>query len=530
MFTSSCHSFNVVRHTLVAGVTLVAGLLVSAPAFGDDVASLKINRQTGAVTLDNASPQNIDITGYSLTSTAGGFGRGNWTTIAGHYDATPANGGTGNGSVDVDNLWTVLTAAGSKSDLSEAELEGGNGGTLSTLQQVSLGTPWLSTPYETGVVAELLKPDGAIVTLPVVFDGTQIPVGDLTGDGQITGLDWTAFKAAQGSVFAGLTTAQAYLLGDLDGDFDRDLNDFGRFETAFDVANGSGSFVALLRSANVPEPASFLLIAFVGIAGLLVRTRRVPSAVSAAIIVCIATSATSPVAHAIVTRSVERQPSFAALSTTDASGALLITNDLLKTATTSAAMPANINNDFLGTNVSAAVAGESETSTAGNGPYTYTLAAPANIEQIDVYSAWADFRAGQDLQISLSSDGVNFTPLINYKEGSTGNEVVLSTIRNNTGLLGTNITHVRIDPTDGTGTAGAGGVYREIDVIAAGLAPKPLGLLVNTVSGKISVNNQAVNAVLFDSYQILSPRRITEFSRLVEFGEPANSSCRFPTG
>jgi hypothetical protein len=133
------------------------------------------------------------------------------------------------------------------------------------------------------------------------------------------------------------------------------------------------------------------------------------------------------------------------------------------------------------------------------------LAAPASIEQIDVYSAWSDFRAGQDLQISLSSDGVNFTPLIAYKEASAGNEVVLSTIRNNTGLLGTNITHVRIDPTDGTGTAGAGGVYREIDVIAAGLAPKPLGLLVNTVSGKISINNEAVNTVLFDSYQILSP-------------------------
>ena len=114
--------------------------------------------------------------------------------------------------------WTVLTVPGVKSDLSEAELDGGNGGTLSALQAVSLGTPWLSTPYESGITAELLQPDGTILSLPVLFDGVKIPVGDLTGDGQITGVDWTAFKAAQGSNFAGLTAAEAYLLGDFDGD------------------------------------------------------------------------------------------------------------------------------------------------------------------------------------------------------------------------------------------------------------------------------------------------------------------------
>jgi hypothetical protein len=493
-------------------------------------ASLTINRQTGAVILDNASPQNIDIIGYSITSTAGGFARGNWTTIAGHYDATPANGGTGNGSVDVDDSWIVLSAAGSKTDLSEAELDGGNGGKISALQQVSLGTPWLSTPYESGTVAELLQPDGTILSLPVVFDGLQIPVGDLTGDGQISGPDWAAFKAGQGSVFIGLSTAQAYLLGDLDGDFDHDLADFGRFEKAFDVANGSGSFVAMLRSANVPEPASFLLIVFGGIAGLMVCSRRARSAVAAAVIVCIVTCATSRTAHAIVTRTVEREPNFAALTTTNSTGGLLITNDLLKTATTSAAMPASINNDFLGSSVTAAVSGEAETTIAGNGPYTYALAAPSNIEQIDVYSAWMDFRAGQDLQILFSTDGVNFTPVLNYKEASVGNEVVLSTIRNNTGLLGTNVTHVRIDPTDGTGTAGAGGVYREIDVIAAGLAPKPMELLVNTVSGKVSVNNQAVNAVLLDSYRIFSPSgslNATGWSSLADRPTPV---AGFPQG
>ena len=141
-----------------------------------------------------------------------------------------------------------------------------------------------------------------------------------------------------------------------------------------------------------------------------------------------------------------------------------------------------------------------------------------------------DFRAGQDLQILFSSDGVNFTPVIYYKEPSNGNEVVLSTIRNSTGLLGTNVTHVRIDPTDANTTAGAGGMYREIDVIAAGLAPKPLELLVNTVSGKVSINNEAVNTILFDSYQILSTGGSLNAAGWLSLSDRPTPAAGFPQG
>ena len=80
--------------------------------------------------------------------------------------------------------------------------------------------------------------------------------GDLNGDEQITGVDWNLFKAGQGADFTGLTTAQAYALGDLDYDFDHDLSDFWLFRTAYEQFNGAGSFALL---ANVPEPSAIVI-------------------------------------------------------------------------------------------------------------------------------------------------------------------------------------------------------------------------------------------------------------------------------
>ena len=57
----------------------------------------------------------------------------------------------------------------------------------------------------------------------------------------------------------GLSTAQRYQLGDLDGDGVNSFIDFGLFEAAFDAANGIGSLQLLI--AGVPEPSSAALIA-----------------------------------------------------------------------------------------------------------------------------------------------------------------------------------------------------------------------------------------------------------------------------
>ena len=169
--------------------------------------------------------------------------------------------------------------------------------------------------------------------------------------------------------------------------------------------------------------------------------------------------------------SVERQTSFADLSTTDAAGNLLVTGDLLTNASPDAKFPFSQNNDLLASAPDVAPGvNDSEGNLAGAGPYTYTFASPAEITQIDVYSAWRDARAGQNLAISLSTDGVNFEPLLSYNVDSTGNEVVLTTItRANGDPIGTDIMAIRFTP--GTGINGSGGVFREIDVIGTSDAP-----------------------------------------------------------
>ena len=96
----------------------------------------------------------------------------------------------------------------------------------------------------------------------------KILLGDLNGDLQVNGSDWTLFKAGQGSNFTGLSSLQSYPLGDLDGDFDHDLTDFSLFRTAYDQFNGAGSFDSLL---SVPEPTGFALIVLMAWLGAIPR-------------------------------------------------------------------------------------------------------------------------------------------------------------------------------------------------------------------------------------------------------------------
>ena len=47
-----------------------------------------------------------------------------------------------------------------------------------------------------------------------------------------------------------LSLAQAYRLGDLDGDLHNDHADFVAFKNAYDIANGAGAFVAMAASRS----------------------------------------------------------------------------------------------------------------------------------------------------------------------------------------------------------------------------------------------------------------------------------------
>lgn len=78
--------------------------------------------------------------------------------------------------------------------------------------------------------------------------------GDINGSCSLGVDDWTQFRASQLANLTGLTHAQAYAKGDLNGDFHNDHADFVLFKDAYDTVHGSGAFAAML--SEVPEPAT----------------------------------------------------------------------------------------------------------------------------------------------------------------------------------------------------------------------------------------------------------------------------------
>ncbi|WP_145247414.1 hypothetical protein [Aeoliella mucimassa] len=218
--------------------------------------TLQISRLDGTVRLVNGT-EPTQMLAYDLYSPAGAFNTSGWTPIAGNYDAQPA----GNGSVDVDNTWTITS--GTPINLAEAEFDpnGGVGAPLAAGQPVVLGAAWTPSPYE-DVEADILLADGTILPVIVEYiDGVALEFGDLTGDGNISSADWSAFKQQQFSSLDGLSLVQAYQAADLNFNGVHDLGDFAQFRQIYDQANGAGAFEALAASSkSVPEPAAWLLV------------------------------------------------------------------------------------------------------------------------------------------------------------------------------------------------------------------------------------------------------------------------------
>ena len=222
-------------------------------------ARLTINRQTGEIALTNVGDTAIGLLGYSLLSpTAGALDPATWTTISGHYDAA------GNGGIDNNNDWTVLTNTTSPTfaDLSESELAGGAGGVIAGGATFSLGNAWIQNPTE-DVSARILLPDGGIAQTVVQFTGDALVLGDLNFDSQVDTVDWNLYKPNVGEDLSLLTVAQQYQAGDLDEDGDNDLSDYGVFKTQYDLFNGAGAFEAMI--AGVPEPSTWALMALGGL-------------------------------------------------------------------------------------------------------------------------------------------------------------------------------------------------------------------------------------------------------------------------
>ena len=209
-----------------------------------------INRNTGAITLTNNSGTPISLKSLTISSATGAIDPTSLTPITGHYDFA------GDKSVDNNNNWMITSTAGNHTLFSESST--GDPGMLAIGQQLVLSPAngWIPSPTE-DLFVSLLNSVNTVVNASMVYTGNGgVPFtrSDLNFDGVLSAADWAVFTTSAATNLSGLSKAQSYGRGDLDGDGDNDYNDFKLFKTDYSVANGSSAFDALLQ--QVPEPGT----------------------------------------------------------------------------------------------------------------------------------------------------------------------------------------------------------------------------------------------------------------------------------
>jgi len=241
-------------------------------AMGDAMTSMlrtlpyaTIDLQTGEIKIVNPADGDIDMafTNLSITSEAGALDPANWAAITGNYDLA------GNRSVDDDGNWTVTSST--TGELSEAAEAGGGDGLITIANEISLGVgAWIQNPTKDLQFA-YTDPNGVVHQLSLRYVGTNTPEADLNFDGMVDELDWPIFLAGNQGDLSGMSAAQKYQAGDLDGDGDSDIYDFALFRDAFESMNPAGAF-EVMAASYVPEPTVLSLVALGGLA--LLRRRR----------------------------------------------------------------------------------------------------------------------------------------------------------------------------------------------------------------------------------------------------------------
>ncbi|TWT97723.1 PEP-CTERM motif protein [Botrimarina colliarenosi] len=232
-------------------------LAVSDTSPFSDLLTLEVDRTTGGMTLRNTSGATVTgWEGYTIQSNGGSLNPAGWDPIGA----------------------SVTTSTASELGETFASQSLTSGGT------VSLSTPtgaWLASPFE-DLSMELLLTGGATRSVDVTFVGGagRYEFGDLNTDGVINVSDYVLLAANAETSLAGLTAAAQVLAGDLDGDGQNSLLDFGQFKSLYENANGVGSFALMV--ASIPEPTS-LGLAVAGVLFTLTRRRRssVPASPSA---------------------------------------------------------------------------------------------------------------------------------------------------------------------------------------------------------------------------------------------------------
>ena len=227
-----------------------------------DLLTVEVNRGSGQVKLINTTGSVLSgLESYTLTSAIGALDPNGWMPITDNYDNAS---GPGDGSVDIDDDWQVDPNSNT-SFLLEASLQNGgaDGGELTVNEEVVLSDLdglWIQNPIE-DIQAEFSFAGGVTIEANVNYvgnSGKKFEVGDLNYDGSLTVDDWTIFVAGLELDLTGLSDAQAYQTGDLNYGGINSVVDFDIFKTAFEAANGLGSFELML--AGVPEPCALVLL------------------------------------------------------------------------------------------------------------------------------------------------------------------------------------------------------------------------------------------------------------------------------
>jgi len=209
-----------------------------------------VHRETGVITLTNVADQDISLTSLTINSPFGAINPVALTPITGHYDVD------GNREVDDNNAWAILSAAGSHTTFQEAST--GDAGAIGIGESITFSLPdgWIPSPTEDITVSMQLS-GGQLLNFVAEFIGEPLTRSDLNFDDELDEQDWLTFVANHAADLSAFSLAEAYALGDLNGDGENDFLDFRLFQSDYIAANGEAAFQDLL--SQVPEPGTLVM-------------------------------------------------------------------------------------------------------------------------------------------------------------------------------------------------------------------------------------------------------------------------------
>jgi hypothetical protein len=215
---------------------------------------------SGVIHWQNIGSEELEITGYTLSSSSGSLRPGQWQPITDRLDDG------GDGSFDADGSWVILSPLQpfppTASDLSEGVFVG-NGGSLAPGELIALGAAW-NPSGSTDIQLQISTPVPTIVPINVHY----LPAGDFNLDGIVDATDYTVWRNSVGQTGLGL-------LADANGDGVVNGTDYTLWKADF----GDTEFLApaalqFARGSVVPEPGTMAVALGMTFAGLLVTAVR----------------------------------------------------------------------------------------------------------------------------------------------------------------------------------------------------------------------------------------------------------------